>query len=420
MDSAGNDRNDAKDFAAPPVAVMKSQTGLPLEVLRVFLKLGVSSFGGPIAHIGYFREEFVVRRSWLDEQAFVDLVALCQFLPGPASSQVGFSIGLMRAGYAGALAAWTGFTLPSAIILVLFAYGAGALSGPAGTGVLHGLKLVAVAIVAQAVWGMARTVCPGRERASIAVLSALIILFSSSSLAQIGTILLGGILGLWLCRNAPPVAEGHIAMPVSRRAGLLALAAFFILLIGLPVLQALNGSPGVALFDAFYRSGALVFGGGHVVLPLLREAFVAPGWVSDEAFLAGYGAAQAVPGPLFTFAAYLGAVVKPSPHGVAGAALGLFGIFLPGILILLGALPFWDSFRTRIEAQSVMRGVNAAVVGLLGAALYNPLWTSSVKTPGDFGVALVGFVLLSVWRAPPLVVVIVSALEGIALALAGR
>ena len=420
MDSAGNDRNDAKDFAAPPIAVMKSQTGLPLEVLRVFLKLGVSSFGGPIAHIGYFREEFVVRRSWLDEQAFVDLVALCQFLPGPASSQVGFSIGLMRAGYAGALAAWTGFTLPSAIILVLFAYGAGALSGPAGTGVLHGLKLVAVAIVAQAVWGMARTLCPGRERASIAVLSALIILFSSSSLAQIGTILLGGILGLWLCRNAPPVAEGHIAMPVSRRAGLLALAAFFILLIGLPVLQALNGSPGVALFDAFYRSGALVFGGGHVVLPLLREAFVAPGWVSDDAFLAGYGAAQAVPGPLFTFAAYLGAVVKPSPHGVAGAALGLFGIFLPGILILLGALPFWDSFRTRIEAQSVMRGVNAAVVGLLGAALYNPLWTSSVKTPGDFGVALVGFVLLSVWRAPPLVVVIVSALEGIALALAGR
>ena len=420
MDSAGNDRNDAKDFAAPPVAVMKSQTGSPLEVLRVFLKLGVSSFGGPIAHIGYFREEFVVRRSWLDEQAFVDLVALCQFLPGPASSQVGFSIGLMRAGYAGALAAWTGFTLPSAIILVLFAYGAGALSGPAGTGVLHGLKLVAVAIVAQAVWGMARTLCPDRERASIAVLSALIILFSSSSLAQIGTILLGGILGLWLCRNAPPVAEGHIAMPVSRRAGLLALAAFFILLIGLPVLQALNGSPGVALFDAFYRSGALVFGGGHVVLPLLREAFVAPGWVSDDAFLAGYGAAQAVPGPLFTFAAYLGAVVKPSPHGVAGAALGLFGIFLPGILILLGALPFWDSFRTRIEAQSVMRGVNAAVVGLLGAALYNPLWTSSVKTPGDFGVALVGFVLLSVWRAPPLVVVIVSALEGIALALAGR
>ena len=310
--------------------------GTPFEVLRVFLKLGVSSFGGPIAHIGYFREEFVVRRRWLDEQAYVDLVALCQFLPGPASSQTGFSIGLMRAGYAGALAAWVGFTLPSAIVLVLFAYGAGALSGPIGTGLLHGLKLVAVAIVAQAVWGMARTLCPDRRRASIATASALIILFSTSSIAQIGAILLGGLLGLWLCRGAPPTAEGHIHMPVSRRAGLVALTAFLVLLIGLPIVQNLVNASGIALFDAFYRSGALVFGGGHVVLPLLREAFVMPGWVSDDAFLAGYGAAQAVPGPLFTFAAYLGAVVGPSPHGIAGAALGLVGIFLPGVLILLG------------------------------------------------------------------------------------
>jgi chromate transporter len=418
MDGAGGEKNDARDFAAPSVAGESPRLSSAFEVFRVFLKLGVSSFGGPIAHIGYFREEFVVRRCWLDEEAFVDLVALCQFLPGPASSQVGFSIGLMRAGYAGAAAAWAGFTLPSAIVLVLFAYGAGVLSGAAGTGLLHGLKLVAVAIVAQAVWGMARTLCPDRERASIALLSALIILFSSSSLAQIGAILLGGILGLWLCRGAPPMAKGYIAMPVSRRAGLMALTAFFVLLVGLPVLQTLQSSPGIALFDAFYRSGALVFGGGHVVLPLLREAFVAPGWVSDDVFLAGYGAAQAIPGPLFTFAAYLGAVVKPSPHGVAGAGLGLIGIFLPGILILLGALPFWDGFRTRAEAQAVMRGVNAAVVGLLGAALYNPLWTSSVKTPGDFGVALVGFVLLSAWRAPPLLVVVVSAFAGIALALA--
>jgi chromate transporter len=418
MNGASGEKNDAKDFAARSVAGDAKRLSSPLEVFRVFLKLGVSSFGGPIAHIGYYREEFVVRRRWLDEEAFVDLVALCQFLPGPASSQVGFSIGLMRAGYAGAAAAWAGFTLPSAIIMVLFACGAGALSGPAGTSLLHGLKLVAVAIVAQAVWGMARTLCPDRERASIAVLSALIILFSSSSLAQIGAILLGGILGLWLCRVAPANAKGHIAMPVSRRTGLMALTAFFVLLIGLPVLQSMQSSPGIALFDAFYRSGALVFGGGHVVLPLLREAFVAPGWVSDDVFLAGYGAAQAVPGPLFTFAAYLGAVVKPSPHGIAGAALGLVGIFLPGILILLGALPFWDGFRTRAEAQAAMRGVNAAVVGLLGAALYNPLWTSSVKSPGDFGVALVGFVLLSVWRAPPLLVVVVSALAGIALALA--
>ena len=357
-----------------------------------------------------------MRRRWLGEQPYADLVGLCQFLPGPASSQVGFSIGLMRAGYRGGLAAWTGFTLPSAIALVLFAYGAGALSGPAGIGLLHGLKLVAVAIVAQAVWGMARTLCPDRERASIAVAAALIILFSASSVSQIAAILLGGLAGLWLCRAGPPTTTGHITVPVSRTVGLVALAVFFLLLTGLPVLRGFVTSQGLALFEAFYRSGALVFGGGHVVLPLLREAFVTPGWVSDDAFLAGYGAAQAVPGPLFTFAAYLGAVVSPSPHGLTGAALGLIAIFLPGVLILMGTLPFWETFRKRAGAQAVMRGVNAAVVGLLGAALYNPVWTSSVKTPGDFGIALVGFVLLAVWRAPPLVVVIISALGGIALA----
>ena len=390
--------------------------GSPLEVLLVFLKLGLTSFGGPIAHIGYFREEFVVRRRWLDEQAYADLVGLCQFLPGPASSQVGFSIGLMRAGYIGGLAAWTGFTLPSAIALVLFAYGAGALSGPTGIGLLHGLRLVAVAIVAQAVWGMARTLCPDRERASIAVLAALIILMSTSSVGQIAAIALGGTAGLWLCRAAPAPSVGHISVPVSRIAGLWALSAFFLLLVGLPILRALAPSQSIALFEAFYRSGALVFGGGHVVLPLLREAFVTPGWVSDDAFLAGYGAAQAIPGPLFTFAAYLGAVVRPPPHGLAGAALGLIGIFLPGLLILMGALPFWDTFRKRTGAQAVMRGVNAAVVGLLGAALYNPLWTSSVKTPGDFAIVLVGFILLTVWRAPPILVVIMSGLGGIVLA----
>jgi chromate transporter len=387
------------------------------EVLAAFLRLGVSSFGGPIAHIGYFREEFVVRRRWLDERAFVDLVALCQFLPGPASSQVGFSIGLMRGGYLGGLAAWTGFTLPSAILLVLFAYGASALTGTIGAGLLHGLKLVAVAIVAQAVWGMARSLAPDRERASIAVLAALIILFSASSAAQIGAIAAGGLAGLWLCRGDQAAPGERFAMPVSRRAGMVALCAFFVLLGGLPILQSLWHVSGVALFEAFYRSGALVFGGGHVVLPLLRQAFVAPGWVSDNAFLAGYGAAQAVPGPLFTFAAYLGTVVNISPNGVPGAVLGLIGIFLPGILILLGTLPFWDSFRKKSGAQAAMRGVNAAVVGLLGAALYNPVWTSAVNTPGDFGLALVGFVLLTVWRTPPLVVVAIGALGGIALAL---
>lgn len=397
----------------------RAEKGSALEVLSIFLKLGVSCFGGPIAHIGYFRDEFVTRRRWLDEQAYADLVALCQFLPGPASSQVGFSIGLMRAGYLGGLAAWTGFTLPSAILLVLFAYGAASLSGPLGLGLLHGLKLVAVAIVAQAVFGMARSLCPDRQRASIAAVAAVIILFSTASMAQIVAIVLGGVAGLWLCRGAPPPEGGHISMPVSRRAGLAALIAFCVLLIGVLVVQGRAGAGAGALdlFAAFYRSGALVFGGGHVVLPLLREAFVAPGWLSDDAFLAGYGAAQAVPGPLFTFAAYLGALAKPEPHGIAGAALGLFGIFLPGILILLGMLPFWDAFRKRPAAQAAMRGVNAAVVGILGAALYNPVFTSSVKTPPDLAVALVGFVLLIAWRAPPLVVVVVSAIGGMALSL---
>jgi chromate transporter len=399
----------------------RERTGSALEVLRAFAKLGVSCFGGPIAHIGYFRQEFVVKRRWLDEQAYADLVALCQFLPGPASSQVGFSLGLMRAGYLGCLAAWVAFTLPSAIALVLFAYGASALEGEIGSGLLHGLKLVAVAIVAQAVWGMARTLCPDRERASIAVVAALVILLSSSSVAQIGAIVFGGIAGLWFCptQAVTPSDQGHMSVPVSRRAGLVALTAFFLLLAGLPILGNPTHSQAVALFEAFYRSGALVFGGGHVVLPLLREATVAQGWVTDDVFLAGYGAAQAVPGPLFTFAAYLGAVMEPPPNGLAGATISLVAIFVPGILALVAALPFWETFRKRANAQAVMRGVNAAVVGLLGAALYSPVWTTSVKGPGDFGLALVGFVILTVWEAPPLMVVAVSAIGGILLAIAG-
>jgi chromate transporter len=393
-------------------ATMRERSSL--EVLLTFLKLGVTSFGGPIAHIGYFREEIVVRRRWVDDATYSDLVALCQFLPGPASSQVGFSLGLIRAGYWGGLAAWTGFTLPSAALLTAFAYGAGALGGPIGLGVLHGLKLVAVAIVAQAVWGMARTLCPDRQRAAIACVAALMILFNPSS-AQVGIILMGGIAGLWLCRgSAPaPVPAAALGIPVSRRVGLMALALFFVLLVALPGLR--GRSQGVELFAAFFRSGALVFGGGHVVLPLLSSAFVTPGWVSQETFLAGYGAAQAVPGPLFTFAAYLGAVAGLSPHGIAGAAVGLAGIFLPGMLILLGALPFWASLRGRVGAQAVMRGINASVVGLLGAALYTPLWTSSVNSSGDFALALSGFVLLVAWRTPPLMVVMLGALGGIAL-----
>jgi chromate transporter len=402
--------------AVYPAEPKGGQTGSALEVLLVFLKLGLTCFGGPIAHIGYFREEFVARRRWLDEPAYADLVALCQFLPGPASSQVGFSIGLVRAGFRGGIAAWTGFTLPSAIALVLFAYGIGALGGPTGTGLLHGLKLVAVAIVAQAVWGMAQTLCPDRERASIAVAALLIVLFGGSSIAQIVAMMTGGIAGRWLCRSEAPSSAHYLAIPISRSAGLTALSVFVLLLVGLPALRSLGISQSITLFEAFYRSGALVFGGGHVVLPLLWEAFVTPGWVSDDVFLAGYGAAQAIPGPLFTFATYLGAVVSLSPHGLAGAILGLVAIFLAGILILIGTLPFWEALRTRRGAQAMMRGTNAAVVGLLGAALYNPLWTSSVKTPPDFAIALVGFVLLTIWRAPPLVVVGVGALGGVALA----
>jgi chromate transporter len=389
-------------------------TGSPWEVFRVFLKLGLTSFGGPIAHIGYYREEIIVRRRWIDDAAYTDLVALCQFLPGPASSQVGFSLGPIRAGYGGALAAWTGFTLPSAILLTAFAYGANVLGGQIGMGLIHGLKLVAVAIVAQAVFGMAHTLCPDRLRASIACVAALMILFSASSVFQIGTIVMGGLAGLWLCRAAAPVVTASLGAPVSRRVGVIALATYLVSLVALPVLSRL--SPSDEVFDAFYRSGALVFGGGHVVLPLLSKAFVTPGWVSEDALLAGYGAAQAVPGPLFTFAAYLGAVVTPSPHGIAGAAVGLVGIFLPGFLVLLGALPFWDAFRQRVGAQAIMRGINAAVVGLLGAALYNPLWISSVKSSADFAIALTGFILLVTWRAPPLLVVILGALAGVAIA----
>jgi chromate transporter len=384
-----------------------------LEVFLTFLKLGLTSFGGPVAHLGYFRQEIVVRRQWVDDAAYSDLVALCQFLPGPASSQVGFSLGLIRSGYAGALAAWAGFTLPSAVLMTAFAYGAAHLNSPTGAGVLHGLKLVAVAIVAQAVWGMAASLCPDRQRASIACVAAVIILVSSSPIAQIGVIILGGVAGFSLCRASAMAIERPLGISVSRRMGVAALGAFFALLALLPLVA--KYSPPAELFDAFYRSGALVFGGGHVVLPLLSKAFVSTGWISPDSFLAGYGAVQAVPGPLFTFAAYLGACSTLAPNGIAGAALGLVAIFLPGMLLLLGTLPFWDELRRRAGAQAVMRGVNAAVVGVLGAALYGLLWVNSVRSAADVALALVGFVLLTAWRAPPLLVVVLGALGGIGL-----
>ena len=400
------------DAALPPAAQAERQHSAA-EVFLAFLKLGLTSFGGPIAHLGYFRAEFVERRRWLSERAFVDLVALSQFLPGPASSQTGFAIGLMRGGYLGGLAAWVGFTTPSAILMVLFAYGAGGIAATTpGAGLLHGLKLVAVAIVAQAVLGMARSLCPDRPRASIAVLAIILMLIAPGSLGQIGAIVLGGVAGLALCRGGADALPDTVAMPVSRRVGVICLGLFFTLL-ALSFVPVRDGA--AALFNAFYRSGALVFGGGHVVLPLLRNAVVVPGWVSDNAFLAGYGAAQAVPGPLFTFAAYLGAVASPV-GGIAGAVIALLAIFLPGVLVLMGTLPFWNQLRARPDAQAAMRGINAAVVGLLGAALYNPVWTSAVQNPADFAVAVTGFVLLVVWRAPPLLVVLLSAAAGIALA----
>jgi chromate transporter len=379
----------------------------------------VRSFGGPVAHLGYFREEFVARRGWLSEPAYADLVALCQFLPGPASSQVGFAIGLARAGYGGALAAWLGFTLPSAAALVAFAFGARSLGGAAGPGLLHGLQLTAVAIVAQAVLSMARNLTPDRGRAAIAVGSFLIVLAGGSSLAQLAAIAAGGLAGLALCRNAATLAAPGLRTPVSRGAGLVSLALFLVLLGGLPLLRALTGWQNAALLEAFYRSGALVFGGGHVVLPLLRDAVVVPGWVSDPVFLSGYGAAQAVPGPLFSFAAYLGAVVNVGPGGIAGAATALVAIYLPGILLLLGALPLWQSLRALRYAPAVVAGIHAAVVGLLAAALYEPLWTTAVHTRWDLAVAAAGFVLLAAWRVPPFVVVLTGAAGGLTLAALG-
>lgn len=387
--------------------------GTPTEVFGAFLKLGLTSFGGPIAHLGYFRDELVVRRKWIDEAGYADLVALCQFLPGPASSQVGFALGLLRGGPLGALAAWAAFTLPSALLLIAFAMAATTFGGPIGTGLLHGLKVVAVAVVAQAVWGMAKSLTPDRERASIALASVLIVVFAAGAVGQIAAITFGALAGVMLCRNGPVTGFTHFSFRVTRPVGIICLVAFFALLGLLPVLAAV--SQNWALFDAFYRSGSLVFGGGHVVLPLLQAEVVAPGWISNDAFLAGYGAAQAVPGPLFTFAAYLGAVMGPAPNGILGAAICLVAIFLPGFLLLIGALPFWDSFRKRPLVLAAMRGANAAVVGILGAALYSPVWTSAVLNSYDFALALTAFILLVVWKAPPWIVVALTAAGGTAL-----
>ena len=386
------------------------------EVFLAFLKLGLMSFGGPVAHLGYFRDELVTRRRWIDDRGYADLVALSQFLPGPASSQVGFALGMLRAGAGGAIAAFLAFTLPSAALMIAFAFVGSSLGGSVGAGIVDGLKVVAVAVVAHAVWGMARTLTPDRQRAGIAAGAAVLVVLGSGSVAQVGAIVVGALLGLWLCRSVGGESATGLAFPVSRTVGIVCLAVFVVLLIGLPLLVAATGSGVVSLIDAFYRAGALVFGGGHVVLPLLEAETVASGWVGADGFLAGYGLAQAMPGPLFTFAGYLGAASSVGPGGVAGGVIALLAVFLPGFLLLTGVLPFWNGLRGRPGARAAMAGANAAVVGILGAALYDPVFTSAVVGPATFSLALVCFVLLAAFKTPPWIVVLVGAVGGVVIA----
>lgn len=379
------------------------------EIFLVFLKLGLTSFGGPIAHLGYFRDEIVHRRKWLDDHAYADLVALCQFTPGAASSKVGIGIGLSMGGLAGGIAAWLAFTLPSALALILFAFGIASYGDVLDAGFLHGLKVVAVAVVAFAVWGMARNLCPDPPRASLAIAAAWAFSLWPTSLGQIGAIAGGGLIGLLFLKDTRDGAHEPMHAGITRLTGAVALFLFFGLLLGLPAFAAVYPSQSLALVDSFYRTGSLVFGGGHVVLPLLQSEVVQPGWVGNDTFLAGYGAAQAVPGPLFTFAGYLGVVMNPQPNGWLGAAICLGAIFLPSFLLTLGALPFWDDLRRVRPVRSALMGVNAAVVGLLLAALYNPVWTSAIKSPADFVLAASAFLLLALWKLPPWLVVLLTA-----------
>lgn len=385
----------------------------PWAVFLVFLKLGLTSFGGPVAHLGYFREEFVVKRRWLSDRTYADLVSLCQFLPGPSSSQVGMALGLSRAGYAGAFAAWAGFTLPSAIALILFALGIASYGEAIDHGLLQGLKVVAVAVVAQAVWGMARNLCPDALRVTLMMIAACLVLLVPSVWIQVAVMAAAGVAGLFLFK--PEKVEAHEAFPVmavTKRAGTVWLALFAGLLLVLPFLVNVFPGQAMAMFDAFYRAGSLVFGGGHVVLPLLQTEVVSSGWVGNEAFLAGYGVTQAVPGPLFTFAAFLGAAMNQAPTGWLGGMLCLIAIFLPSFLLLAGALPFWEQLRRNAGMKSALMGINAAVVGLLLAALYQPIWTSAILAPQDFCLALLGFIALVFWKLPPWLVVAGSGLLG--------
>ncbi len=389
--------------------------GTPWEVLAVFLRLGLTSFGGPVAHLGYFREEIVVRRKWLSEAAYADLVALCQFLPGPASSQVGIALGMRRAGLVGGLAAWLGFTTPSVVGLILFAYGVAMFGDVENAGWLSGLKTAAVAVVALAVWGMARSLCPDRPRAAMAIAATIGVLAWPTGWGQLVVIAVAGVIGWRFLRADHESQEAERQFHINRGLAVTCLVLFGILLVGLPLLQRATFADEISnliqVFDSFYRAGSLVFGGGHVVLPLLQELVVAPGWISDAEFVAGYGAAQAVPGPLFTFSAYLGILVG-MPSGWAGGLFALAAIFLPSFLLVIGVVPFWDRLRSWASFGGALRGINAAVVGLLLAALYDPVWTSAINGPYDFGLALVALGLLAIWKWPPWLVVVLSALAG--------
>ena len=393
---------------------MTEQTGRGslLEVLAVFGRLGLTSFGGPVAHLGYFRQEFVERRRWLDERSYADVVALCQFLPGPASSQVGIAVGIKRAGILGGVAAWLGFTIPSAIALILFAYGVTAIGDVSDAGWLHGLKVVAVAVVGLAVWGMARTLCPDRPRATMAIVAAIALLAWQTPASQIAVIGAGGLVGWRLLREDADQQSSAPLFPVGRTVAIFCLTLFATTLIALPLIERVVSSEPLQVFDSFFRSGSLVFGGGHVVLPLLQAEVVPPAWVTNEEFIAGYGAAQAVPGPLFTFSAYLGTILDGAPTGWTGGLFALGAIYIPSFLLAIGAAPFWDWLRAKTGFVGVMRGVNAAVVGLLAAALYDPVWVSAIERSEDLALALAAFGLLAFWKWPPWLVVVLSALGG--------
>jgi chromate transporter len=388
-----------------------------LEILAAFLRLGVTSFGGPVAHLGYFRAEFVDRRRWLSDENYADIVALSQFVPGPASSQTGFALGLLRGGLPGGFAAWIGFTLPSALLMLAAAFGLQYASGPAAQGAIHGLKLLAVAVVAQAVWSMGRSLCPDRIRATYAFAAAAALIAFPAGTLQLAIIFLGAVLGLIFLRGSPKTDVHKLGIKTGRIAAITAIVIFFFLLVGLPLVTSSANDETISLFEAFYRAGALVFGGGHVVLPLLQETVVKPGWVSNSDFLAGYGAAQALPGPLFTFAAFLGAKSSVGPGGAYGALIATAAIFLPGLLLIYGMLPFWDSLRQKASARAALDGVNAAVVGVLGAALYNPVWTSAVARPPDAALAVLAFAALAIIRLPVLLIAVLAAALGAAASL---